>query len=304
MFRATGPGKTDVDGKYSSPGLLKALLYNFDFDDMKSAGLKAEHSRFLTERVVPLLAKDKGHIWMRGSASQIGANGYNMALSKLRVHRIASFLTGAGVFHTQMQLEAVGEELTVGHAKDDERDRGVALLILPKRKYDPPPRPTPPPKPKISRNFKIALLLGLSGSKAAKWAKYLKGKVGAGVAADASFFLIWDTDNNLASIYVYVGAGIGVGLTGLPDISATTHGPWNAFATSAAISCSQFGGFTRYTTAGVAKWSLDFLHLCGTPPGVDDVYLGFNAGTTLGLGASSTVGDLILLEGPDHFTGP
>jgi hypothetical protein len=50
---------------------------------------------------------------------------------------------------------------------------------------------------------------------------------------------------------------------------------------------------------------LDFLNLCGTPPVVDDVYLsGFNAGTTIGLGASRTVGNLVLLEGPDHFTGP
>jgi hypothetical protein len=305
MLRATGPGKTEIDGKYSSPGMLKALLYNFDFDDMKSTNLKAEHTRFLTERAVPLLAEDKGHIWMRGSASRIGMDSYNMQLSKVRVNRVANFLTAAGVLRTQMQLEAVGEELAVGHAMDDERDRGVALLILPKKKDDPPPKPTPPPKPKITTTFKVAMITGLSAAKAAKWAKYLKGKVGAGVAADALFFQIWDVDNNLACIYVYVGLGIGVGVTLLPSVSSTTHGPWNNFKTTAAISCSQFDGFTRFTTAGIANLSLNFLNMCGTPPGVDDVYIsGFNTGTTIGLGASSTVGDLILLEGPDLFRGP
>lgn len=305
MFRATGLGKTEIDDKYSSPGMLKALLYNFDFDDMKSTSLKTEHTRFLTERVVPLLAKDKGHIWMRGSASQIGADSYNMALSKVRVGRVADFLTSAGILRAQMQLEAVGEELAVGHAKDDERDRGVALLILPKKKDEPPPKPTPPPKPKITTNFKAAMITGLSGAKAAKFAKYLKGKVGAGVAADALFFQIWDVENKLACIYVYVGVGIGVGVTLMPSVSATTHGDWNDFKTSAAISSSQFDGFTRFTTAGVAKWSLNFLNMCGTPPGVDDVYIsGFQTGTTIGLGASSTIGDLILLEGPDPFNDP
>ena len=305
MFKATGSGKVEIDAKYSSPGLLKALLYNFDFDDMKSTALKPEHARFLSEKVVPLLAGDRGHIWMQGSASRVGADSYNLTLSKVRVRRVGDFLKGAGVTDRQMQLDAVGEELSVGHALDDERDRGVAFLVLPKAKNDPPPAPRPPPKPRVTSNFKIAMITGLSVAKAAKWAKYLKGKVGAGVAADALFFMIWDVQNQFASIYVYIGGGIGVGVTALPVVSATTHGPWNDFTTSAPISCAQFGGFTRFTTAGVASWSLNFLNMCGTPPGVDDVYIqGFNTGTTIGLGASTTVGDLILLEGPDPFSGP
>lgn len=305
MFKATGPGKTEIDAKYSSPGMLKALLYNFDFDDMKSSVLKPEHVSFLSGQIVPLLAGDRGHIWMQGSASRIGDDSYNMALSKVRVRRVGDFLKGAGITDQQMQLDAVGEEMAVGHALDDERDRGVAVLVLPKAKNDPPPPPRPPQKPRITSNFKAAMLTGLSFAKAAKWAKYLKGKVGAGVAADALFFQIWDVENRYSSIYVYVGAGIGVGIPALPSLSATTHGPWNDFTTSAPISSAQFAGFTRFTTAGVASWSLNFLNMCGTPPGVDDVYIqGFNTGTTIGLGASSTVGDLILLEGPEPFSGP
>ena len=304
MFRATKEGKTEVDPKYSSPGVIKALLYNFDFDDMASKELKAEHVTFLNERVVPLLQNDHGKIWMQGSASRIGAAGYNKTLSQVRVNRVAAYLAGHGVTADQMQLEAVGAELTAGHALDDEHDRGVALVVLPKAKVDPPPPPPVPPKPKVSKWFKLSMLAGLSASKALRFTKFLKGKIGAGVAADVLFFQIWDTTNNLACIYAYVGAGIGVGLTILPWHSASMHGPWNPFSTSAEISSSQFAGAARFTTAGVWTQSVNWINLLGTPPGVDSVYMMIDTGETIGLGASSTVGDFILLEGPDPFSGP
>ena len=44
--------------------------------------------------------------------------------------------------------------------------------------------------------------------------------------------------------------------------------------------------------------------MCATPRGVNDVYIeGFNMGTTFGLGAATTMGDLILLAGPGPFNG-
>jgi len=303
MFRATGPGKVDVDPRYSSPGIIKALLYNFDFDDMQSNVLKAEHTNFLTARVVPLLKNDRGHIWMQGSASRIGAAGYNKTLSQARVKRVAQFLTANGVTSSQMQLDAVGAEQTAGHALDDEHDRAVAFVVLPKAKVDPPPPPPVPPKPMVSQQFQLAMLAGLSAGMALRYAKYLKGKVGAGFAADGLFFQIWDTTNHLACIYAYVGGGIGVGIQG-PKYSGTTHGPWNPFSTSAPISSAQFAGLARFTTAGIGSESVNWINLLGTPPGVSSVYMMIKTGTTIGAGASSTVGDFILLEGPDPFNGP
>ena len=51
MYPATGPGKTEVDKtKYNRPGAIKALLYNFDFDDMASTTLKSEHANFLSTK--------------------------------------------------------------------------------------------------------------------------------------------------------------------------------------------------------------------------------------------------------------
>jgi OmpA family len=302
MFRATGTGKTEIDDRYSSPGVLKALLYNFDFDDMSSAALKTAHAAFLAERVVPLLANNRGHIWMQGSASRIGANQYNMTLSRTRVRRVGDFLLRSGISASQMQLDAVGEAIAVGHRNDDERDRGVALIILPRAKDAPAPPPIVPPKPLVSDQFRLAILSSISASKTAKYGKYLKGKVGAGFVADVSFFLIWDTTNNQASIYLYVGGGIGVGLA-VPG-SGTLHGPWNPFTTSKPISSGQFDGFTRFTTAGTGPYTVNWINMCGTPAGVDEIYMMINTGITIGAGISSTVGDLILVEGPDPFSGP
>ena len=70
MLRHTGPGKVEIDVKYSSPGILKARLYNFDFDDMKSTALKSQHADFLTQKVAPMLASDRSQIWMQGTASR------------------------------------------------------------------------------------------------------------------------------------------------------------------------------------------------------------------------------------------
>ena len=125
MFHKTGPGLIEVDSAYTGAGVLKALLYNFDFDDsdvIKHNDLKVEFTRFLADRVAPLLMSGNGQIWMQGSASRIGAARWNMELSENRVARVANFLMTQGVDDSQMQLNAVGEELAATHAEDDQRD--------------------------------------------------------------------------------------------------------------------------------------------------------------------------------------
>jgi hypothetical protein len=170
-----------------------------------------------------------------------------------------------------------------------------------------------PSRPAVSHDFQLAMLLGLSGSKAAQYTKILKGKIGAGAAVDVLFFQVWDTTNNLACVYAYVGAGAGAGFTILPPVSGTARGPWNAFTTSAPLSSGQFGGpgplgnplvNARFTTAGAGPKTINIIHLMGTPPGVDHIYMKIDTGFTYGAGISSTVGRLILVEGPAPFTGP
>src|SRR5262245_46101740 len=110
MFRATGPGKFEV-GFESRVGILEALLYNFDFDDFygrQYRPLKVEHTKFLDDKVLPLLENDRGAIWLQGSASRIGTNAWNMETSMVRVGRVQAYLYDHGVSADQVQPDAVG----------------------------------------------------------------------------------------------------------------------------------------------------------------------------------------------------
>jgi hypothetical protein len=320
MFRATGPAKVEVDVDWSSVGAVKALLYNFDFDDFadrKFRPLKPEHVAFLADRVVPLLENNKGNIWLQGSASRVGTNDWNMVLSQTRVGLVAAYLADHGVNWDQIQVDAVGEELAnkLKHSEDDPRDRSVTIWVLPKFELHIPPPKRVPPKPKISKHFNIAMVTDLSVSKLLNLEKKLAqlsrsgggkalSKLKGGFAIDFGVFVVWDTKNNLACFYIYFGLGLAAGLTFTPSGSGTTHGPWNAFTTEKPIGCWQFGRWSRFTTAGVAKWSLNWITM-ETPRGVDNVSsLRINTGTTLGLGASTTIGDFIRVIGPEPFSGP
>lgn len=308
MFRATGPGKVDVlyDDVHGS-GRLEALLYNFDFDDYygrQVRPLKAEHARFLDDKVLGLLADGRTQVFLEGRASRIGTNAWNMETSMIRASRVQAYLYDNGASADQVQPNATGEELAVA-PDDDERDRSVRLWVHRKLEDDrkPPPRRVPP-RPKVSRHFKIAMLTGISLSQGAKIAKWLKGRAARGAALDAIFFIVWDTTNNLSCVYVYVGVGLGIGASFTPKVSVTAHGPWNAFTTEKPIGVWQFGRWSRFTSAGAFKWSVNWITI-ETPKGVDNVSsLRIDTGTTLGGGATTTVGDFIRIEGPSAFSGP
>jgi hypothetical protein len=280
MSHQTGVGKTSVDSRYSGPGMLKALLYNFDVD---GDAVKAEHRSFLTSQVAPLLGSDRGHIWMQGSASRTGTNAHNMALSRRRVQNVAQVLRSLGVLDRQMQLDAVGEELAKFHQMEDEMDRAVALIVIPVAKDSPKPKPNVPPPPRVSTQFKVRLLGALSAS--------------AGpFQVEDCFFQIADTTNNLTSFYTYSAGGAGKGLIKGLNVSATMKGDWNPFTTNSAIRVSQFAGAARFTTAGAGPWTSNHLNMMGLPKGVSTVppVLNIQTGFTMGIGASTSVGVMLL----------
>jgi outer membrane protein OmpA-like peptidoglycan-associated protein len=126
-FRATGPGQIEIDPRYAGAGILRALLYNFDFDDAHVTALKREHVDFLRARALPLLAGDRGRIWLQGQASQVGNRAYNLDLSRRRVNRVVVFLNTNGVASGSIQPDAVGEDSSTSTVADDPRDRSVAL---------------------------------------------------------------------------------------------------------------------------------------------------------------------------------
>ena len=310
MFRATGPGLIEVFDDFTGAGSLHALLYNFDFDDFsdyKYREIKPEHAKFLVDKVLPLLQTRAGHIWLRGSASSIGANDWNMTLSRSRSGRVVDFLSRHGVAGDQMQPHASGENLANRHVKDDQRDRSVEIWVLPREKYDPPP-PRPVPKnPFVSRKFKIAMVTGLSATQLLNAGRVLKKfknvKIGGGISIEGIFFMIWDTDNNISCLYFYFGLGPGLGVSFTPKVAATTFGPWTVFTTEKPMSCWQFGRWARFTTIGVGSKSLSWITM-ETPKGIDNVSsLRIATGTTLGGGGSATIGDIIRVDQPRRFSG-
>jgi hypothetical protein len=208
---------------------------------------------------------------------------HNLELSKRRVRNIAMILRGAGVLERQMQLEAIGEEQAQAHAPEDAKDRAVSLVVIPIAKKSPlPPKRIPPPPP-VSTEFKVRLLGSLTAS--------------AGpFQVENCFFQIADRKNSLTSFYVYSSGGVGKGLLKGLNLAATMKGPWNNFKTSSAIRVSQFAGATRFTTGGVGPWTSNHINMMGLPKGVSTVptVLDINTGFTIGIGASTSVGDLIL----------
>lgn len=157
MFRATGPGKIEVDSSWSGAGTLKASLYNFDFDDFadrKIRALKAEHVAFLNDKVLPLLENNRGNIWLEGSASRVGTNAWNMVTSQTRESRVAAFLADHGVNWEQMRVDAVGEEVAnlLKHSEDDPHDRGVTIWVLPRDKAHVPLPKRVPPKARMTHS--------------------------------------------------------------------------------------------------------------------------------------------------------
>jgi len=276
MLHRTGPGKIELDPRYSGQGMLKALLCNFDID---GDVVKPEHVAFLKSKVVPLLQDDRGHIWMQGAASRSGSDQHNMGLSKRRVRNIASILRGLGVLDRQMQLDAVGEQLASAHALEDQSDRSVALVVIPVARQSLPPSRQVPAAPPVSTQFKVRLLGGLDGS--------------AGpLQIETIFFQIADTKNSKTAFYVYRAGGVGKGLIKGLNLSVTQKGPWNDCRTNSPIRVSQFEGAARFTTAGVGSWTSNHLNMMGLPKGVTTIpaVLDIQTGFTVGIGASTSAG--------------
>lgn len=311
MYRATGAGKVEVEQDTPSAGIVKALLYNFDFDDYEHLQtIKTEFRQFLDKKVVPIAASNRGWIWMQGSASEIGGDSRNKLLSQNRVVQVAAYLTSRGIDPDQMQLEAIGEESANQINKDDDRDRSVRIWVIAK-----PPEPEkkrPPkkvPKTWVSQSFKIAMIGGISAAKALKfkkwigWVKNRRKWLSRGIILDVYFFQIWDTTNNVMCDYIYFAFGLGFSANILPPVSTTLRGPWNAFMTDAPMTCWQFGNWARFTTIGVGSKSINYITM-ETPKGVSNVSaLRINTGITVGAGAGSSIGDIRRIGNPERFYG-
>jgi hypothetical protein len=256
--------------------------------------LKPEHKAFLANRVAPLLKDDRCHIWIVGSTSLSGTSAHDMALSQKRARNVASALRDLHVLDRQMQFEAVGKERSKGHKLEEKMDRAVTIVVYPmpkKRSYSRTERPSLniPDPPKVSTKFKLQMLSGDSGELVL-------------ISAEDLIFRILDTTNNLIATYEY--KGVNLGPSALP-YAHTFKGGWTDFRTNAPVRVSQFDGFTRFTSAGGAKWSLNYISFVGLPRGVhtEPRPVAFSTGCSTNLSASTGVGKLTLVDGERPFAG-
>jgi hypothetical protein len=106
---------------------LAVSLYNFDFDD---AQVEPEHRTWLDEnvlryhRVVPGL-----RLFLRGTASRVGAASYNRTLSEHRVESVRAYLVRQGFPPGDIDLTWTGADLSTSQSNDDEADRAVFVLV-------------------------------------------------------------------------------------------------------------------------------------------------------------------------------
>ncbi len=282
----TGPGRITISSNAPLGG-VRAVLSNYDVD---VDALKTEHIAFLDGSVVPIVTGSHSRIWLQGQASHTGTASHNLELSHRRALRVSEFLKTRGVLAERIQVDWVGDSLA-GPRGEQDGQRAVSLLAATLGTL---PRPTPPPQPAPASPTNTVFQIRLLGA--------LSGGLGP-VSLERLFFQIWDQRSAVTSFYLYSSAGFGKSRGAA--MSATLRGPWNQFTTTGPLGVEEFGGAARFTTGGVGPWTVNYLNMMGLPRGLatSPRSLKISTGFTVGLGMSSTVGELTLgLTGP--FTGP
>jgi hypothetical protein len=282
-LKATGPGKILTPGAAPTGGVRVGLV-NFDIDGDTP---KAEHKAFIDKEVVPILSKADSFCILRGEASHTGSDAHNMDLSKRRADNVQTYLVSRGVPAQRVRVQFVGESLAGKFVGESAEARGVSLLVA-RTVPVPVPKPDPEPAPasKTTTKFKVRLLGGLS--------------TGFGSAAfETLFFQVWAPSLSMTSFYEYSSQGAGKSRG--PALSVTLKGPFNDFSTTAPITTSDFGGHARFSTSGFGPYSVNYLNFMTLPDGVATIPnpLKLDTGFTVGIGMSTTIGDMIL-----GFTGP
>ena len=286
---SSGSGHVVVN-KGAPSGGIRAVLSNFDVD---SDHLKAEHTAFLSKRVLPLISGKSSRVWLRGEASHTGTAAHNLELSNHRAAKVADYLVSLGYPRSNIVSEGVGDSLAGPRRAENAEARAVSILAsalatIPTRPPA-PPIPIPVTRPR-NTHFKIQALGSISG--------------GLGPAQiDNVYFHIWDVTNSVSGIYHYEGGGFGKGFK--LSVSCTLKGPWNDMTTTGPMSVDEFGGAARWTSGGAAFWTWNYLNLMALPRRIATAprSMSLQTGFTVGLGVGSSVGALILLSaGP--FSGP
>ena len=116
-----------------------------------SAVLGSLHAKWLTREALPHL-RNHGWVWIRGFASRIAGEAYNLDLSVRRAEAIRRFLLQNGVDPSHITgTSGVGEAWSSGGEGDNSPEwRSVEVILTPQRITPPPP---PDRRPSRSRRF-------------------------------------------------------------------------------------------------------------------------------------------------------
>jgi hypothetical protein len=248
-----------------------------------------------------------------GYTDAVDTEDVNAGLRQARAESVRQFLLRNGVPASRVGPAIGAAPGTYPAENRSEMGRASnrgALLVLSSDPVPPPPPPPPehhdpppvPPTPSGNTHFRVRML-------------FAGAAAGDVIAVDQIFFEICDPQYQQSATYSYTGAGIGWGIKvprriplprrlprSLPG-GATTAGPWNDFTTRERMGVGEFGGATRFTTAGGGPWSLNYLTMCGSHP-VDCLTvpktLMISTGFTVGVGMSTTAGALVRLRDGDQ----
>lgn len=306
---------------------VQALLYDFDVD---SDQLKADHKRFLEQKVIAQVSAGSDRKWtitVEGRTSRSGAAGHNLALSRARAYAVYEYIINSAA-NAAIKPDWVGE---VRAARDGEKDgkenmfyRAVEMVIRSEKQPPPPPVRHVPPKPSLpphTKAFKIRVINGTSVSYGLPLPAPIPvvGKfITPSISRDQYVIEIWDLEENEHAFYRFEGEGQGLGAappkTDIKGFSATrtfSGGDWSDFHAPRYIATNDFGGPALLESAGASvvvdsygptRFSFRPLHWYSVSMGI--LVRNFAMGRTVGppgVGFSTTQGELKYLGRTNPF---
>lgn len=254
--------------------------------DTGEAHLKPAHRRWLHRIAIPRVRDARQWIFLRGLASNLGNEQYNLQLSRRRARSVRDYLVSHRVDPKRITgAKGIGEEWARGSDSDNSpRWRAVEALITNNVVHsssifiggDSP----------LSRRFFIKYMGGGGG--------------GLGGAGEVNLFII-RTPNNYWQRYFYAGAGAGLGVKPGSFGTALPRGKgWVSFSTSTQRTADSFEGPSAVGSASVQMGSFGVGRFEITIPGVGDVAI--PTGPGLGAGMSFTGGALTAAGPVEHNT--
>jgi hypothetical protein len=268
-----------------------AYLWDFAIDGDQ---LRPHHRQWLEKNVIAPIqaATEPWTVYLQGTTSRTGSEAKNLNLSQRRAQNAQAFLASK-ISNGKCKFDTtwVGEAAAAAKGTPDKTEIATDRAVIVMAQKTVLPKPKPKPKPplftftisvpavsfgKFSTEFSIRMLRGVSGSMAP-------------AGADIALFDVWDTKNNLAAYYQYVGAGLSAPLP-TPPVSTTQKGPWNDFTTNVAVEITDFGGWASFISEGAGSFTKNGLLL---KTDFEGLKIPMETGFTMGAGQSGTAGRFI-----------